>query len=306
MVEINDNRDIDRQEERSLDRKKTEAKHELERKQREEPMRTFEAKLAEKTAHEVNTKDSALYQAKQQGKSKEEKQSLLDKIISVSQDVTGEEDHARLAQLNKRGEEENFDKKEHRADDHEFEDKKTEDHEFTQAEQKKDSGQAADGHKRVTERYQDQGNSGGSGGGAGQNSQQGGSSFGGQSSDSGTDQGGKRTFLSANSRVQGIAKSGAGGGFNKGARNFSKQNLDEIVKTVQLGFNDKGEQEFSVELGDDYFNGLKVVATRSAEGVILKFVCPNVDVRSTFLKFRPNVYAHFKVNSVAVHRIDVV
>ena len=96
------------------------------------------------------------------------------------------------------------------------------------------------------------------------------------------------------------------GGFQQNAKPFSPKDLDEIVSAVQIGFNEQGEQEFSIQLSDKYYEGLKVTATRTPEGVIVKFECPNVSVRSTFLKCRPQLYLQFKAKKIAVLRIDVV
>ena len=107
-------------------------------------------------------------------------------------------------------------------------------------------------------------------------------------------------------KAVGKVKFAFAGGFQKDARNFTREDIDEIVSSVQLGFNEHGEEEFSVQLTDRYYDGLKVAATRTKEGVVIKFICPNASVRSTFIKCRPQLYLQFKGKGIGVVRIDII
>lgn len=309
MVEINDYSDVEKDDERAAERKKDQQRHDLEKLQRQQPMRTFEAKLAEKAAHEINVKEGSFYSEHEKNKTKEEKQNLLDEIIGVAKDKDDEQNHARVASVAKRAEQEYETKKEKRLDDHEFDAKKSEEKDAATNTQKKDGSTSSEGHKRVSERYDD-GSGGGAGGGAGQGGQQGNGGSDSSGSHSGSQQD-KNLFSQASekakmNRVGAVAGTFAQKGFDSRARQFKPENLDEIVSAVQLGMNEHGEEEFTVELGDDYFHGLKIKATRTDSGVVVKFVCPNPSVRGTFLKFRQQVYAHFKQKDISVQRVDVV
>ena len=106
--------------------------------------------------------------------------------------------------------------------------------------------------------------------------------------------------------IRDAAGSGAGSGAWKNARPFESKNLDEIVTEFQLVLNQKGEEEFTVTFTDHFFDGLKVQATRTDKGVVVKFICPNAQTRGTFVRYRPHVYSHFKAKNIAIFRIDVV
>ncbi|MBF0104881.1 MAG: hypothetical protein HQM16_06095 [Deltaproteobacteria bacterium] len=366
---IENNPDVDRHEERRLDEKKTENRRDNEKRLQNQPMRTFEAKLAEKTAHEITSKDSALRQAHDQKTSKKEQQSLLDKIIgtvkakdtekekvkpdAVAKEVieeyeeqgqrTKERFNAALKHLGhkdgRRLEEKSLEEKdmEEKALDEKAldekaldekalgekdqlqrqekavekvrSDKRDSDDDHVEDKDSKNSEQSAEGHKRVAEKTEEQGggqSGGGQGGSYGDEKGQGG--FGQQSGGQDREKHAALTLKgSFKDRVSGIKKMGGGSrGFQRDARDFASDNLDEIVTSVQLNVNEAGETEFSVELSDEYFEGLKVVATRTAGGVVLKFVCPNTQVLSTFLKFRTKVYERFMQKNISVLRIDVV
>lgn len=286
-MEIRD-RDIDRREERRQEEKKSETRRDVERRMQYEPMKTFEAKLAEKAAHELITKQSHLREAHDQKKSKEEKQSLVDKILGVATQKQGEEQKSRLEALKKQVAEQGK-RRDDRPDDSEFKLKK-EDSTATAKKANKGEGEfSAEGYRRVAEKSDDEGGLGGQNLSGGQ-----------QDADRGE---------ARNSRRVGPmrpARHFDPGSFNPNPRSFTRKNLDEIVRAVRIGMNEHGEEEFTVELTDEYFNGLKVKATRTGEGVVVKFLCPNVSVRSTFLRFRLRVFAHLKKNNIDVRRVEVV
>lgn len=306
-----DNRHIDREEERQTERKKNESRQDLERKMKYEPMKTFEAKLSEKTAHETLAKDSALRDAHNLKKSKEEKDSFLNKILGVTKDGDVEKEKSRVSGVHEQLEQEFEEAEQTELRESEFEVAEDDDEalERSESQESKDTEYSTDGHKRVAEKQQGE-SSGGFGGSAG--GEDGGAS-GQNQSHSEKDEAGfgsskHETSLGVSQahKVSAVAKSAFGMGFDNQARRFSHQNLDEMVAAVQLGINEQGEHEFSIELSDDYFCGLKVIATRTEDGVVLKFKCPNAQVRSTFLKFRPTVYAHFKLKKIQIKRIEVV
>lgn len=303
-----DNRDIDREEERQVERKKDENRRKLEQKMKYEPMKTFEAKLSEKSAGEQASKESALRDAHHQKKSKEEKDGLLNKIIGTVKDKGMEQDKSKVAAVHKQEEHEAEDKKSEKLLDAEFE---VDEEDKTESQQKTDQKKgevSEDGYRRVSEK--DQQGEGGSGGfGSGEEGfSDGEQGFGSGSNPQDKDQLSKGKFSEIHGKVGGIKKGKFGqGGFNRGAKNFSKQNLDEIVSSVELGLNELGQEEFAVELTDEYFDGLRVSAVREEGGeVVLKFECPNIQVRSTFLKQRPQVHARLKAQGIQVKRVEVL
>lgn len=300
----------DRHEERRTDEKKTEARRNLEKKMQTEPMKTFEAKLAEKAAHEITSKESIQRQTMDQKQTKEEKQSLMDKILGVAGEKAQEEKKARVGAVHREGERHFEEEKSKRHADADFDVHKTKEEGDPGRTQKKGGEHSAEGHKRVAEKEDDQ-SSGGSGG-SGREGFADAEQSGQQSSSSNSRQDARafkqKIVQHERDRLSAILKSrGFGsGGFTSDARDFTSHDLDEIVSAVELGVNEHGEQEFSVQLTDDYFDGLKLQATRTDAGVVIKFVCSNVGVRSTFLKFRPKIYRHFKAKGISVQRIDVV
>ncbi|EKD50588.1 MAG: hypothetical protein ACD_62C00494G0003 [uncultured bacterium] len=310
MVDI-DNR-VDRHEERRTEEKRTEERRQIEKKLQQEPMRTFEAKLSEKTAQELQGKESVAKHMHDLKKSKEDKQSLLDRILGVIKDKSQENEKSRVNAAHRQGKDEQRKETKKRIVEEDFKAKQTreDDKGSSQKTQKKEGEVSQEGHKRVAEKEEGDGG-GGFGQGGGRDSQSGERSF---------DQGAQSKFgedhKQAEQTKQDAVKGFVGqvreqsrfssGGFQRGARNFTQQNLDEIVSAVQLGVNEKGEEEFSVELTDDYFEGLKIMATRTEQGVVVKFICPNVSVRSTFLKCRPQVYQQLRSKQIEVFRVDVV
>jgi len=304
MTEIR-NRDNDKREERLIQEKKAQNRRDLEKKMQYEPMKTFEAKLAEKTAHEITTKESQIHK-QQELKSKEEKQSLVDKLIGEASKQTSEEQHQKVAAIRKEAEEESK-KSDKSKTDTEYEAKKGEKSESSKTTENKKGEVSSEGYMRVAEKEDDQGGAGGGGMESDNSGQDSGEYESGQRLDK------KDKFASdlqksnkAVNRATGTSRSFGTGTFDAEARDFDQQNLDEIVSSVQLGINEEGDEEFSVQLSDEYFDGVTVQATRTDEGVILKFICPNITVRSTFIKFRVKVYAHFKRKDIDIHRIDVI
>lgn len=320
---IDNTREADKREERQLEEKKAENRRDVEKRMQQQPMKTFEAKLAEKTAHEMTSKESAFRQAHDQKTNKKEQQSLLDKIIGTVKSKETEKEKTKTPVIPHEVEEEGKEEKEQRlAERSRFGEKKAVKErasdkkaatENVDVKDSKKGERSSEGHKRVTDKTEEQGeqSSGGSGGGQGSGSDsngQSGFSFDQQSKN----QGKENQFFQKKGKLfnKKIAEAKKAGGDQKGfqrdARGFSVKDLDEIVASVQLGINEQGEEEFSVELSDEYFDGLKVTATNTEEGVVLKFVCPNSQVLSTFLKYRPKVYARFKAKGISIVRIDVV
>jgi hypothetical protein len=299
-----DNR-IDREEEKRIERKKQENRHQLESKMQKEGMKTFEAKLSEKSAKEVTDHEQKnLMQEHGKEKSQTEQQSAVDKIISKATQETDEQSQAKQTAVTHQNEDKFADKQERIKEKH-FEPKKDSDEARSQNVDKKGSGElSSEGHKRVAEKEDGQG--GGSGSGS-QNmsddsSDQSGYGKDKDSSKDGALEGQDSSYALKFKRFDG---SNLEGGFDPSARNFEQQDLDEIVSQVEYGVNELGEQHFTVSLNDEYYDGLKVSALRTDEGVVVQFACPNVAVRSTFLKYRMKLYKHFAVKDIDVFRIDV-
>ena len=303
-----------RDDERRTEQRKQQAKTDAERKQKLEPMKTFEAKLSEKATADEAGKKSQQTANRDQLKSQKDKQDILKKILDSGGKTRSELDHnARVAEmqeeLQKRqsGEETAFVEKLKDEGDDDIHHEKTKSADRTD---EKGSGEVSeDGHKRVAEKQDGEGGSPGSGGGDSSSGQQGadaGSSFSGDHKDQGQSQSRVKDLFG--SFVLAPLSGNASGqhGFQQNARQFAPQDLDELVAHVQLGLNRGGEEFFSIELSDKYFQGLKLLATRTPQGIVIRFECPNIAVRSTFLKYRPQVYAHLKAKNISVFRVDIV
>lgn len=317
-MEINDNGN---DEERRIQHSREQNRVAEQRKRAAEPMRTFEAKLSEKASHETALKDAAARESRQQKSDADEHESLIERILGATSKGKEEEtatDHARVQKtIYEDGREESRHETDYRR--RLTEDKK----DVAEGDEKKPASSAGDkksevaedGHRRVVEK-QDDGETGSFGGGAGggggegqseggsSSHSQGGSGFG---SDSRRDGGMFAKDLVKRMALTPIKKgSDAGRGFQQNPRTFAAKDLDEIVSKVEVGVHGGEGDFFSVELTDAYFSGLQVRAVRESDGVVLRFSCPNVAVRSTFLKYRTALVARFKEKGIAVSRIDVV
>jgi hypothetical protein len=321
-IEINNNdNDAGREEERDIERKRDQNRRDVERKLRHEPMKTFEAKLSEKASKEMALHDSLEHgHLKNLKKEREEKQSLLEKIMGVAKNKESEKEKGVAEKIHRQSEHEFEDREGKRQivhDENDLFETKKDDHTETKKTGEKTGEYSEEGHRRVAEKQD--GKEGGASGGGGSDSGSGamdsgvGGGAAGFAQDSGTgknkDQTYEKLVLKARQGVAAIrdaAGSGAGSGSWKNARPFESKNLDDIVTEVQLGLNQKGEEEFTVTLTDHFFDGLKVQATRTDKGVVVKFICPNAQTRGTFVRYRPQVYAHFKAKNISIFRIDVV
>lgn len=314
-MEINNN---DNDESRRAEQKREAERHNTERKQKTEAVRTFEAKLSEKAAHEIASKDSQSHHSRNKQGDAKEKENLLEKIIgAVAKEQEEAMDRSRIREKKQLAE---HDEDRHREEKHEskLENRRDEEHERVsdrksgEAGDKKKSEISEEGYRRVAEK-QDAGGEGGGGaqsgtGDRGQDSG-GGGSFGSGHSGSGDNprDGVFAKDLVAKTTVRSLTKAnGTHKGFQQNSRSFTERNMDDIVSRVEVGLNAEGEEFFAVELSDPYFDGLKVEARRTDVGVVVRFHCPNISVRSTFIKYRPALYAHFKAKNVSVSRIDIV
>lgn len=325
-IEINDNSNRDDQ---RVEQDKQKARKDLERRQQHRPMETFEAKLSEKSAHEVIRPQTDVARFRLHKELKKEKASVIEKLIKGAKPSTTDEkrapDEAQRRFSGKTPRRVPFDedvvKQDPQAPSEEVVDGRepevlVED-ESTPSETQEESKEgevASDGHKRVAEKGREDSGSG-MGGGGGQESGQGDQGTSGQSFGSGHQgMGGdkKKEFTVDRDGVVGGVRQAAGakgqgaGGFQNQQRPFTSKNLDDIVAGVQIGLNEKGEQVFAVSLEDSYFDGLNLQAVRTPQGVVLKFVCPNFTVRNTFIRERPLIYERLKAKNISVFRIDIV
>ncbi|MCP5463554.1 MAG: hypothetical protein H7A33_00855 [Deltaproteobacteria bacterium] len=317
MTINNDNRS-ERDEERRVDERRQEAKRQNRLKAEREPMRTFEAKLSEKTADEVQKSQSQFAkQLKDSKKSKEEKQGLLDKIIGVAKDKNKELDQAHVDQVRHQEEHHQEEQEFLKEDNQKYEERLDDKSESTSKAKTSEKGETSrkegeisnEGYRRVAEKSEGDGGSS-SGGFAGSDGSAGeGQSHLGKERDSSQNQ---QKGQSLNDFKKATVKAirerlGSGAqGFDRNARDFSEQDLSEIITSVEFGLNDSGQEEFVVQLSDEYFDGLKVATERTKDGVVLRFFCPNRAVKSTFLKQRPLVHMRLKKKGIKVLRIDVV
>lgn len=310
-----------RDDERRAEQRKDQSRLEAERRHKLEPMKTFEAKLSEKASTEEAGKRSQQTANRDLKKGQEDKQKILSKILDSAAKNRSDLDHnARVQELEKLAQRENGDV------ESKFENKLAEDSESQDVDEDKPGQKAAEksgeiaeeGYRRVAEKQEGGQDSGGSFGGQGESQegeQQGG---GADSSGSGAGSGsGHQQESSSPKKLSDFfpsslltplrpAMSSGQQGFQQDARAFTQENMDEIVDAVSMGINREGEEFFAVELSDKYYEGLKLVARRTPQGVVLRFDCPNVAVRSTFIKHRPQIYARLKAKNISVFRIDVI
>jgi len=301
-----DNKNVDREEERRSDRKRQDQRNQQEKQMQKQGMKTFEAKLSEKTASEITQKETAKQNWHDSKKSKQDKQNLLEKIIGVAKEKTEDDGKTRVKSVMKHEEE----KKEDTKDDAKQADAKHDQKTELKSDAPEKKGEVAeDGHKRVAEKEEQDGGSGSSGGGsAGADTESGkqSSTFGYGAGSEDSEKNYDEVAMSQE-KVNPVSKMGeSGGGFDADARGFEEKDLDEIVAHVELSLNEDGEESFTVELSDAYFDGLTIQTTRTDEGVVLRFICPNISVRSTFLKQRPKVYKHLMSVEIDVCRIEIV
>lgn len=320
-MDINDNNDIDREESRRASRRAENDRKNNQKKQQQKPMQTFEAKLSEKVTHDQAAKESQSQFNKHLKEKQDEKTSLLDKILTKAtseQDLDGERIQQVRNDYDKKHEEgvEEFLEETSNKDD--VDESEGEDKSVDSKSEKK--GEIAeDGHKRVAEKL-GHGGSGGQGGDSsgsggnesGANTNMGGGGFQQQyGQDSKTNQSEYKNVAEYIRESKTLTPISSGDstleqGYEQNSKKFSDENLDEIVTAVHVGITEHGEEAFSVQLSDEYFEGLKIQSVRTEDGVVLKFICPNLQVRSTFLKYRPKVYQHFKSKNISVFRIDIV
>ncbi|MDO8518716.1 MAG: hypothetical protein Q7T11_00965, partial [Deltaproteobacteria bacterium] len=179
-----------------------------------------------------------------------------------------------------------------------------------------------EGHARLESKSGPQKNSDGGGGdgGGGQGGGQQGGSFGGGGGGGGSMGGGSFGEHGSQTGSRGQKQASQKAGHQKvesatfssfrearsGNRPFTEKNLDEVVEAVRLGVTSSGEKEIEITLSGDYFSGLKIRGTKTAEGIVLVFVCPHAEVKKIFLIERPRIYSRFKEKNIRVCRIDVV
>jgi hypothetical protein len=86
---------------------------------------------------------------------------------------------------------------------------------------------------------------------------------------------------------------------------FSNEQLDALVEGVKIT-TQGGQAELEVAVSDSLFPGLKVRATRRAEGIVITFICPDRATKNAFVIERTKVYDRLRQRGIAIYRIDVV
>lgn len=81
--------------------------------------------------------------------------------------------------------------------------------------------------------------------------------------------------------------------------------LDEIVESVRL-FTKDGLTEMEITLNDATFSGMKILASQTSEGIVIKFVCPARDVKNLFLFNRPKIYLRLKEKNIPIYKVEIV
>lgn len=111
--------------------------------------------------------------------------------------------------------------------------------------------------------------------------------------------------LMPQSKNQAVFGGGAGLSqeFGSSASGFSEDDFDQLIAQVQHSFLGNGDELFSVQLKNDFFDGLKIEAQRLPTGVVLTLVCPNVLVRTQLAKTKDEILKRFAAKNIQVHEV---
>lgn len=303
-----------REEEQRAEQRRTNAQEDTKRQHKTDLTKTFEAKLSEKSALQEGQKTSQAKANQDLRQAREDQKRIFEKVMKSDAKGKASNDHETKVRQMRAESEEEFKENGKNIFDHEV-NEQSDNKQADRAHEKKTmqtpekkGGVSEEGHRRVAEKQDSEGGSSG-GGGAGGNSGFGSESFESKSGTGAFDQDQSQNVKDhfANEFFSSVPTGGfLHQGFQKNAKSFTAQDLDEIISAVAVGLTSSGEDFFSVELSDHYFEGLKLEALKTNEGIVLKFHCPNLSVRSTFLRDRPQLYVHLKEKNISVFRIDVI
>ncbi len=296
-----DNDNSDYEAKRAEQRRQIE-KQQIKAQQERDPLRSFEAKLSTQAAKEEAARESLKKTDREVKKMLEDKGDFLRKVL-------GEKDVNSAADLQARAKrhEQEFAKQkgliardlgekiQEKRDDR----KKTD----SQHESETDDAQnTAEGHKKVVEiETHDDGSAGQGFSGGGGDSQ--------DSNDRGFDSGAGDSAFGKPDQTDGLnvkafAEAGDFSGSDGGAQfSFSREDLDQIVASIQHNFLANGEEVFAVQLTNEFYDGLKIEATRTERGVVLTFLCPNVLVRTQMLRQKDAIRARFADKQIQVREV---
>src|SRR3989338_3108213 len=315
-----DNIDIAKEDAKKADDKKADRNREL---AKQKPDAAFQAqfanKIKQKELSQIDSKNRKDKEGDQRGKAEVKDQpGLMSKIIETFRNKESTKDREQQ-EANKKDE-----------------DKKDSVKEQTHA--RGATATAEDGHARIdaTKSSHHGGGEGGSGGqGGGQDGgSEGGSAGGGGSQNSGGDRnkdqgfgGGNQSFsgsfgekkegektisktaLHFNQKVAPMAVAGVSSAESSQSQASSQKLpdrvLDEIVESVRL-FTKDGLTEMEITLTDETFSGMKILASQTSEGIVIKFVCPARDVKNLFLFNRPKIYLRLKEKNIPIYKVEIV
>src|SRR3990167_2626048 len=297
-----DNIDIAKEDAKKADDKKADRNREL---AKQKPDAAFQAqfanKIKQKELSQIDSKNRKDKEGDQRGKAEVKDQpGLMSKIIETFRNKESTKDREQQ-EANKKDE-----------------DKKDSVKEQTHA--RGATATAEDGHARIdaTKSSHHGGGEGGSGGqGGGQDGgSEGGSVGGGNQSFSGSfgekKEGEKtisKTALHFNQKVAPMAVAGVSSAESSQSQASNQKLpdrvLDEIVESVRL-FTKDGLTEMEITLTDETFSGMKILASQTSEGIVIKFVCPARDVKNLFLFNRPKIYLRLKEKNIPIYKVEIV
>ncbi len=314
-MEIDNNKRGEIDEQQRIEKSREKNRKDVERRQQQDGAKAFAAKLAQKTQQDVTRKDmlSRNKSDKRKSDTKEGEASLMERLLGAAKENQQAEAHGKVDRHQEALRE---DHRTAEAKD-EFREETSGSHEATDTKSTVKDSQfekvqtANEDHRRIDDHGQQGGQGGGQGGdakGGGAQQGMGGGGFSGDRKDNAPVVGGDGKPVKGVGTFS-VRQSGTGtqGRFQGGSQQFTQQDLDGIVASVQLTQSGaSGGARLTVQLENAYFEGLAIEAEQTPQGTVIKFICPNTAVRSTFVRYRPQVYEHFKAKGIAVFRIDIV
>lgn len=306
MAIDNDNSDY---EAKRIEQRRALEKQQAKAQQERDPLRSFEAKLSKESVREEATRDRLSKSQAELKKAVEEKGAVLKKILGDKADESiadltskaKQHEQAFLQQKSLKGKV--LDEKiENKAEEQDEDDHKTEIHE----KQHQETQETEESQPKVLAVIDEDANSDGQSFGGG----------GGDSDDASGDQAQSdaEIELLAQSLGQGtksIASAAAGGAdfsqsfSQKQSSLLMPEDLDHMVSQVEHHLSLSGDEVFAVQLTHDFFEGLKIETKRTAQGVVLTFICPNILVRTEMQRQKDKILKRLSDKNIQVQEVQL-
>ena len=300
----NDNSDY---ESKRIEQRRIAEKQNAKALQEKDPMRSFEAKLSKESVREEATRDSLRKSQQELKKTVEENAAVLKKILGdkageSAADLTTKAKYHEQAFLQQKGlkgkvlEQKNVEKED---EEEEYDAKLDTAENQSEAQDVDHSEQKIIGILDEGSSSEDQSFSGGGGGASSQDS------------NSGSESDAELQNLLDGQVVPGRIATQAGGadfsqsfGSNDSSQ-MSPEDLDHIVASVQHLLTQNGDEVFTVQLKNEFFEGLQIETRRTPEGIVLTLICPNVLVRTEMLRHKNAILKRFAEKQIQVQEVEL-